>query len=100
MSSNFDLSALAFKETFALHLKHPLDGTLLYVGGNIASGPNPVGYVVSRSGFTNAAGTLQAPFNSGEMQQSIGISVSGGMFVMPNLCVIRSGFANSLPYDI
>ena len=76
------------------------DGTLLYVGGNIASGPNPVGYVVSRSGFTNAAGVLQAPFNSGEMQQSIGISVSGGMFVMPNLCVIRSGFANSLPYDV
>jgi hypothetical protein len=34
------------------------------------------------------------------MQQSIGISVSGGMFVMPNLCVIRSGFANSLPYDV
>lgn len=30
MSSNFDLSSLAFKETFALHLKHPLDGTLLY----------------------------------------------------------------------
>jgi hypothetical protein len=68
------------------------DGTLLYTGSG--------GYVVSRSGFTNAGGTLQAPFLSGDMQQSIGISVSGGMFVMPNLCVIRSGFANSLPYDV
>ena len=30
MSSNFDLSALAFKETFALQLKHPVDDTLLW----------------------------------------------------------------------
>ena len=30
MSSNFDLSSLALKETFALQLKHPVEGYPLY----------------------------------------------------------------------
>jgi hypothetical protein len=67
------------------------EGNLLYVGSG--------GIVVNRSGFT-IGGVLSAPGLSGDMQQSIGVYVSGGMFVMPNLCVSRSGFANNLPYDV
>ena len=54
---------------------------------------------MNRSGFT-IGGVLSAPGLSGDMQQSIGVYVSGGMFVMPSLCVHRSGFANNLPYDV
>jgi hypothetical protein len=67
------------------------EGGLLYVGSG--------GCIVNRSGFVEGLSS-GAPFLSGDMQQSIGIYVSGGMFVMPNLCVARSGFANSLPYDV
>ena len=67
------------------------EGNALYVGSG--------GIVVSTSGFT-LGGTLGAAFLSGDMQQIIGVSVSGGMFVMPNLYVMRSGFQNSLPYDV
>mgnify|MGYP003346441343 FL=1 len=67
------------------------EGNLLFVGSG--------GCVVNTSGFVEGLSS-GAPFLSGDMQQSIGISVSGGIFVMPNLCVRRSGFQNNLPYDV
>ena len=41
-----------------------------------------------------------APFLSGDMQQQIGIAMSGGLFVMPSPMMIRSGFQGTLPYDM
>ena len=65
-------------------------GRPLYVGSG--------GNIVNLSGFW-VGGVQQAPFISGNMQQQIGIAMSGGLFVMPSPRVVRSGFQGILPYD-
>lgn len=67
------------------------EGNLIYVGSG--------GHLVNLSGFMGGSAS-GAPFLSGNMMQSIGVSVSGGVFVMPNFSVSRSGFQNTLPYDV
>ena len=66
-------------------------GQPLYVGSG--------GFIVNRSGFMGGAAS-GAPFLSGDMQQQIGIAMSGGLFVMPSPMMIRSGFQGTLPYDM
>jgi hypothetical protein len=65
-------------------------GQPLYVGSG--------GIIVNQSG-RNIGGILNAPFISGNMQQQIGIAMSGGLFVMPSPRVVRSGFQGILPYN-
>jgi hypothetical protein len=57
------------------------------------------GRSVNQSGFW-VGGVQQPPFLSGNMQQQIGIAISGGIFVMPSPRITRSGFQGTLPYDI
>jgi len=66
-------------------------GQPLYVGSG--------GRIVNQSGFW-VGGVQQPPFLSGNMQQQIGIAISGGIFVMPSPRITRSGFQGTLPYDI
>ena len=66
-------------------------GQPLYVGSG--------GNIVNQSGFW-VGGVQQPPFLSGNMQQQIGIAISGGIFVMPSPRITRSGFRGTLPYDI
>jgi hypothetical protein len=66
-------------------------GQPLYVGSG--------GRIVNQSGFW-VGGVQQPPFLSGNMQQQIGIAISGGIFVMPSPRITRSGFRGTLPYDI
>jgi hypothetical protein len=65
-------------------------GQPLYVGSG--------GIIVNQSG-RNIGGVLNAPFLSGNMQQQIGIAMSGGLFVMPSPRIVRSGFQGILPYN-
>ena len=65
-------------------------GRPLYVGSG--------GNIVNLSGFW-VSGVQQPPFISGDMQQQIGIAMSGGMFVMPSPIIVRSGFQGILPYN-
>jgi hypothetical protein len=65
-------------------------GLPLYVGSG--------GNIVNLSGMR---GVSSGPaFLSGNMQQQIGIAISGGIFVMPSPRITRSGFLGTLPYDI
>jgi len=65
-------------------------GLPLYVGSG--------GNIVNLSGMR---GVSSGPaFLSGNMQQQIGIAISGGLFVMPSPRITRSGFLGTLPYDI
>jgi hypothetical protein len=64
-------------------------GQPLYVGSG--------GNIVNQSGMRGASSG--APFISGNMQQQIGIAMSGGLFVMPSPRIVRSGFQGKLPYD-
>ena len=65
-------------------------GLPLYVGSG--------GNIVNLSGML---GTSSGPaFLSGNMQQQIGIAISGGLFVMPSPRINRSGFQGNLPYNI
>ena len=61
-------------------------------------------YVGSGGNIVNLSGMLGTssgpPFLSGNMQQQIGIAISGGLFVMPSPRITRSGFLGTLPYDI
>jgi len=61
-------------------------------------------YVGSGGNIINLSGMLGtssgAAFLSGDMQQQIGIAISGGIFVMPSPRITRSGFRGTLPYDI
>jgi len=61
-------------------------------------------YVGSGGNIINLSGMLGtssgAAFLSGNMQQQIGIAISGGIFVMPSPRITRSGFRGTLPYDI
>ena len=61
-------------------------------------------YVGSGGNIVNLSGMLGtssgAAFLSGNMQQQIGIAISGGIFVMPSPRITRSGFRGTLPYDI
>ena len=61
-------------------------------------------YVGSGGNIVNLSGMLGTssgpPFLSGNMQQQIGIAISGGIFVMPSPRITRSGFLGTLPYDI
>jgi hypothetical protein len=61
-------------------------------------------YVGSGGNIINLSGMLGtssgAAFLSGDMQQQIGIAISGGIFVMPSPRVNRSGFQGTLPYNI
>jgi hypothetical protein len=61
-------------------------------------------YVGSGGNIVNLSGMLGtssgAAFLSGDMQQQIGIAISGGIFVMPSPRITRSGFRGNLPYDI
>ena len=61
-------------------------------------------YVGSGGNIVNLSGMLGtssgAAFLSGNMQQQIGIAISGGIFVMPSPRITRSGFLGTLPYDI
>ena len=66
-------------------------GLPLYVGSG--------GNIVNQSGFW-VGGVQQPAFLSGDMQQQIGIAISGGIFVMPSPRVNRSGFQGTLPYNI
>ena len=66
-------------------------GRPLYVGSG--------GRIVNQSGFW-VGGVQQPPFLSGNMQQQIGIAISGGIFVMPSPRINRSGFQGNLPYNI
>jgi len=65
-------------------------GRPLYVGSG--------GNIVNLSGFW-VGGVQQPPFISGDMQQQIGIAMSGGIFVMPSPRIVRSGFQGILPYN-
>jgi hypothetical protein len=65
-------------------------GKPVYVGSG--------GNIVNLSGFW-VGGVQQQPFISGDMQQQIGIAMSGGLFVMPSPRVVRSGFQGILPYN-
>ena len=65
-------------------------GLPLYVGSG--------GNIVNQSGMLGTSSG--AAFLSGDMQQQIGIAISGGIFVMPSPRVNRSGFRGTLPYDI
>jgi hypothetical protein len=64
-------------------------GQPLYVGSG--------GNIVNQSGMRGASSG--APFISGNMQQQIGIAMSGGLFVMPSPRIVRSGFIGRLPYN-
>jgi hypothetical protein len=64
-------------------------GLPLYVGSG--------GNIVNLSGMRGVSSG--APFISGDMQQQIGIAISGGIFVMPSPRIVRSGFQGILPYD-
>ena len=61
-------------------------------------------YVGSGGNIVNLSGMLGtssgAAFLSGDMQQQIGIAISGGIFVMPSPRITRSGFQGNLPYNI
>jgi hypothetical protein len=61
-------------------------------------------YVGSGGNIVNLSGMLGtssgAAFLSGDMQQQIGIAISGGIFVMPSPRINRSGFQGNLPYNI
>jgi hypothetical protein len=61
-------------------------------------------YVGSGGNIVNLSGMLGtssgAAFLSGNMQQQIGIAISGGIFVMPSPRINRSGFQGNLPYNI
>lgn len=63
-------------------------GRLLFVGSG--------GLIVNASGF-HAGPSSGAPFLSGNAQQAIGVSVSGGLFVQPQPPT-RSGFNHALPW--
>ena len=65
-------------------------GRPLYVGSG--------GRIVNLSGFMGGTSS-GAPFLSGDMQQQIGIAISGGLFVMPSPMINRSGFQGTLPFN-
>lgn len=62
--------------------------TLLYCGSG--------GLLVNQSGFMGGASS-GAPFLSGNIQQAVGWSISGGVLVQP-MDVTRSGFRHTMPH--